>query len=454
MDSIKNRIVKVYNWCYFPLMVFFLAILFAHLFFKMDRNDDAYFLSLFNRSNINFNLYMEFLKSRYTTWSSRSIIDAVLVIMVHFKTLWKILDSLVFLLIASSISKLTNLSNDRSINFIIVSIIFMIPLGINNSAGWIATTLNYLWPLAFGLFSMVAIKKIYFNEKIRWYEYALYSLALLYAANQEQMCCIALAVYSAFILYWIYKYKKVNWFMCLQTFLILVSITFILTCPGNHNRSIEEASKYFQEFFNISFIRKIELGFSSTMFEFVMGSNLVFMTFSVILFVSVVANCRDNVYRAISAVPAVVYFVFNVFNDIVGKFFGKILSIKSSMTKLGTGIKLSSPKTWLADLILLAVCLSILISLYYAFDNKKYSVLTIFILLLGFGSRMVMSFSPTIWASGTRTFIFMYASIVVCCSILYQSALKAKIKYFNILPVTINSVGAISFIEEFIKHSI
>lgn len=30
-----------------------------------------------------------------------------------------------------------------------------------NSAGWMATTLNYSWPLAFGLFSMISIKKLY-----------------------------------------------------------------------------------------------------------------------------------------------------------------------------------------------------------------------------------------------------------------------------------------------------
>ena len=97
------------------------------------------------------------------------------------------------------------------------------------------------------------------------------------------------------------------------------------------------------------------------------------------------------------------------------------------MTQYGTGITLFSPKTWVPDIILTLVCLSILFSLYVILENKKTYLLTLFILTLGFASRMIMSFSPTIWVSGPRTCIFMYFSIIITIFILYQEV-YAKVK--------------------------
>lgn len=106
------------------------------------------------------------------------------------------------------------------------------------------------------------------------------------------------------------------------------------------------------------------------------------------------------------------------------------------------------PRTWVPDIILSLVCVAIIISLYVLFDDKKLSFLTIFILSLGFGSRMVMSFSPTIWASAQRTFMFMYLSILICSVILYQILQSQKKEIaLEVLNYIIFIMTIISFVN-------
>ena len=57
-------------------------------------------------------------------------------------------------------------------------------------AGWYATTLNYVWPLALGLYGLSYIIQIISNEKISIAQQISYVVASLYAINQEQNVCI------------------------------------------------------------------------------------------------------------------------------------------------------------------------------------------------------------------------------------------------------------------------
>ena len=187
------------------------------------------------------------------------------------------------------------------------------------------------------------------------------------------------------------------------------------------------------------------MGFSSTLFEFIMKPNCIFFIFSLLLFFCVYLKFKNTCYSFIAIVPLACSFIFGFLVNVVGEEFPNLVYIKNSMTPYGTGLRLE-PRTWIPDIILVCVCLSVVISLYILFENKKIFLLTVFILLLGFGSRMVLAFSPTIWASGSRTFIFMYLSIVICSTILYQKLKleknKIDIKIFNYI---IFVLGMMSF---------
>ncbi|CAG9704379.1 hypothetical protein [Clostridium neonatale] len=122
---------------------------------------------------------------------------------------WKVLNIASLMLLAVSISKLLVGKNARRYNWIIVALVLAYPFKDMSTAGWAATTINYTWPLSLGLYSLIIVKKILKNENIKWYEYILSIIALIYAINVEQMCAILLAIYVPITIYLMIKRKLI-----------------------------------------------------------------------------------------------------------------------------------------------------------------------------------------------------------------------------------------------------
>ncbi|WP_010249424.1 DUF6056 family protein [Acetivibrio cellulolyticus] len=433
MRFLINEIIKLYKWRYFPFVVFTLGMLLFHSTIKLGWGDDHEYLMVLNKSNLN---VMPFIIHRYFNWSSRVIIEPFLIKLVHFQWLWRILDTAVMVIMSVSISKLIPSSDIRRSNWIIAGIIFIYPISHMSTAGWIATTMNYSWPLAFGLFSMIPIKKILFDEKIKSFEYIFYITALLFALNQEQMCAIVLSVYLVFTIYLIIK-KRPNLFMFVQSILGIASIIFILTCPGNYVRKISEVKRWFPEYPNMSLLRKIEMGYSSSLFQFIINPNIIFTLFSGLLLICMIITNKKGLYKVMAAVPFATSIIFGYLGGLLVEVLPIVDFVKNSMTEFGTGIEIFSVTSWLPDVIITFSLVSVLFSLYVIFENKKYSMLSIFIVLLGFGSRIIMAFSPTIWASSLRTFIFMYFAFIICSVILFQVILDSKLKKYIMLSTSV-----------------
>ncbi|MCT6632032.1 hypothetical protein N4E61_15270, partial [Staphylococcus aureus] len=77
-------------------------------------------------------------------------------------------------------------------------------------------------------------------------------------------------------------------------------------------------------------------------------------------------------------------------------------------TELGTKLSLFYPGTWIATLVVLALLLCLIVGIYLSFDNKKTSIFLVILMIMGFCSRLIMGFSPTVWASGMRTYYILY----------------------------------------------
>ena len=65
------------------------------------------------------------------------------------------------------------------------------------------------------------------------------------------------------------------------------------------------------------------------------------------------------------------------------------------------------------DIVFLIVIAIVLLSLYQAFDNKKTFFISFIVLCFGLGSRLMMGLSPTVWASGHRTFFIMFLALII-----------------------------------------
>ena len=264
-----------------------------------------------------------------------------------------------------------------------------------------ATTLNYLWPLAFGLLAIMPLRNALYQKRTPWYLYIICIIALIYASNQEQVCAILIAINVFFGGYIVFRDKKIPWFTTVQLLIEMVSVLFILTCPGNDNRITLESQAWFPQFMELSFLQKIELGYIRTMYAMVMRINLVFIVFSVLLFVAVVKSNKKIIFCCISAFPLVA-------SLIMGALVAMCKNFKNTFYPSEYGsFEVGNTMVEFAMLAATAVAVCVIISLIFVFKKSLKTLISLAILGIGFAVSVVLGFSPTLWASSYRIFLFL-----------------------------------------------
>lgn len=433
---IGGKIKKLAYSSYFPLFFVGAVMLVLHFLMDLGFGDDSIFIQ-YLENPFNVAKMLEVIEWRYNEWSSRIFIETFLFFIVHYPIIWKILDTLIMVWIVASLASIFNSKKSVLINWLIVLLILAFPFRTMNSAGWIATTLNYSWPLAFGLFAIIPIANRVKGVKTPLWIEILSFPCLLFAANQEQMGAIMFAIYIVILIYLWKTNKKAPWLVLSSAIIIFASLIFILTCPGNDSRMNSEINTWFPDFENLSFLRKVELGYSSSLHEFIMQPNIVFSIFSTVLAIFTFAKCNKKALRVIACIPLVVSTILGLLSNITVLCIPNLVGIRNNMSKYGSGIQLLNPYSWAMDIILTAVLLCCLISLWNLFDDKRYSILSCFLVLLGLGSRMIMGFSPTIWASSDRTFIFMYFAFIATTIIIVSQLINKVLESVKIKRILI-----------------
>ena len=66
-----------------------------------------------------------------------------------------------------------------------------------------------------------------------------------------------------------------------------------------------------------------------------------------------------------------------------------------------------------SDLLFLLVFVCIVLSVVSLLKTKTSRTISALILAAGFGSRILMGFSPTVWASGYRTFAVLFVAFIL-----------------------------------------
>ena len=446
----SNVVKKIYKSNYFPFFV--LLILFLLLLSLCGWQGDD--IGIRARTEI-FHMSIDYYKKMVMGWSSRVIINTfVEVITVNFGLkVWVILTGLVMYLLAYSISKILYTDDEykRESNFFITFMLLMYPFASMGDAGWVATSVSYLWPLAFGLLSMISIKKIYMGEELKWFEKVIFTLALLFGANAEQMCAVLLAINIVFSIYF-WKTNRKSVYLFIQTILCILSFAFHLLCPGNSVRSIAETTKWFPNYGMLSIVDKFELGFSSTIDDWVMNNNLVFIIFSFLLCILVFKLYKDTLYRIVSAIPLIFSTIFSLGRPILSVIFVNLYNSIGEVSQEGliTASNCQSGSAYILLFIYSFTVVAIMLSLYLIFGNTLKSLFANLILILGLATRIVMGFSPTIWASGGRTFICIYFSIIILSVLLFHELCRQVKPRVNIVLWISGILSIMSYLNLFL----
>ena len=411
----------------------FLLLLAAHALIKADFGDDlAYKNILANQS-----LFL-FLQERYYTWSSRVLIEAVMLPFAAGNVwAWKVADSLMVVLLLKIVSELFGGEQEPEklrAQILLFCMIWIVPFFSLSSAGWITTTINYLWPLTLGLVAMLPLKHWLCGEQIPVWEYVVCPLCTLYGANMEQMGAILLGSYVVIGGYLLWKRKKLPPYYFVQLLLIVASLVFILTAPGNACRTEAEMQRFFPEFAGLSAGQKLWMGFlDTTQYYLAAGEgqkSYVFGLFSLVLWLAALLTYssqkenggnrgRHRVCGLLaSLVPVAFYWG-------IGQV-GNVLLDSGILTRGRNGIGVLAQNRQIPGMsyfsgglvVFQTVCYLIVLAavagtVLYVWGVSEEAMLELLILAAGFLSRLVVGFSPTIYASGDRTALFCTAAILI-----------------------------------------
>lgn len=398
----KNQMVVLI--CF--VLIFIWMILFTDLF-----NDDMWFLQAYTEKG-----FFSFLTWRYDVWTSRLLIEGLLIFFTKHFFLWKLLNSLILTSFLFLVNYYTAsvFFNKNSQLLLLLSIFTFIPLEQLNGAGWVATSTNYLWPVTAALFGFYPLYNTIKHRTIKFgVEVAAY-LCLIFACNQELVAVCVFAWFGIVGLYEFVKTKKLNISWCIPIIIALFSLILILYTPGNSLRMSEEIGRWFPSFSELSFIEKIYLGVSSTIGILFSGSNYLFDLFLVLLAIASILKKQPLLNKVLGSFPAVLTMMILILSKI-GEFAYYYERLNTAQFSSG------------ACLLIICYFVLIFISLYFLFSSNLIQVcIMCLLLLMGLFSRFSLGFSPTIWGSGDRTFF-----IFNTCVLLISGYLLADIQSFS-----------------------
>jgi hypothetical protein len=443
MKKIFNK--KLIN--YIPFLVLFVIMFLLHFNTRIF-NDDLFFGSILNENNL-----FSWLGTRWNTWTSRLILETLEVI---FDTIninfWRICNSFMFVLLAYSISRIFS-KGDLNSNKKICTLILIYPFLNLYSAGWVSTTIVYLWTGALGLFSLIPLKNEFDEIKTSKIQYILSFLALMVAINQEQMCCLILgfSLVSFFMMKKENKKTKYSIFLMISS---IISLIIIMLCPGNSLRSVEEVTKWYPAYSNFNILDKIYLGLVPTVAAIIKNKILIIIL-CISLSYGFYKNKANNFLKTFSLIITGLVLLLTVFkNNILSSFEYIDLFINILNMEDIPNFALSSYNLYLILPLIFSIFLiiSLTILIFNYFKDEKRNLIYPIIFLGGFASKFMMGLSPTIFASGDRTTFYFYIVIIILIYLILNKIKNKKdeVNYVYVVIIIIAILNVINIINNMI----
>lgn len=390
---------------YLPFLVLALAALLAHFLFPLNWSDDAIFAQKAADAGL-----LQFLNG-----SARPLTDGLTYIFARWPLLWRFCNPIMLTMLARILSKLFPWKNPRQANAILCCTVAY-PALVLADAGFIATTVNYLWPVTCGLLCLFPLRNACIGRRTPWYIQVLLLPPLLYAGNMQQMCVLLLVVLLGGCIYLlIHKHRPLYIMLQLALCVVGVLCSYYLNLLGENARMLRETQRYFPAFAKLNLLERLELGFSSTFYCMTMELRLAwvaFLAFTLLLAAAVWRRSKQKHARLFGLVPLAFTGICGGLS-LVSTQLGPVWDFLSGgLRHYRTGQASYTPAI-VPDIFFLLVCLCVLYGLCVIFKQKWDVISAVAILILGLGTRVMMGFSPTVWASGYRTFFILILALII-----------------------------------------
>lgn len=406
MDKMRVFIRKITSREYLPLWIYAAVQVVFHMMMREPEGSDA--LRYFSNQLDAYSL-KDYLNIRYGIWTSRLLIEGVLVYVSRSVALWKVLDWAVWVFLAWAVVWLFPKEKRELASWAVAGFLLIYPMQDLKTAGWIATGVNYTWTLALGIFSLHGAAKALRREKTPVFMWILYAFAALYAANMEQVSAVLVAVNFCAAVYCLTRKEKPRvcgtvW-ICLAV--SLAEMIFILQCPGNAARKLDEIATRMPGFVSYGGIDKLNLGFMDTMRHLIASGNLLFLCYAVLLAALVFCKTEKTTYRAAAAFPVILNAGMVGFPYALKTYFPKFFKLMKKSEPIGGNnyhMAANYVPAFLYLLLIGCIVLSLIVVCKTYFELSGQTLL----LALALATRVVMGFTPTIYVSQERTFLYLY----------------------------------------------
>lgn len=362
-------------------------------------------------------------RMQYYNWSSRTLVNFVMYI---FEGLPKIVfcsvSGLLFCVLLYCLDQQFNKKKEKVNLLIIFLALLAYPVIYFSTAGWIATTTTYFFPIVALVYSYKLLLTNTKSNNRRLLRTVITTPLLIYSFNNEQIAlCAIVAIIFMFPIF-LKNFEKYEFVIFTTAISLLINVLWIIKCPGNKARNIVE-SKNFVGFNNLTFINKADIGTISTIQHYFFGINLPIIILSFAIFFVSLEQMKHGSYKNLGfgACPVILIIFTNIFYFVAYQF--NIGTSYLSMNRTGFLINITQfYKAAIFQYSVGIIWLGLVIAwLWKLLPTKSEKLLVTSLLLGGIASRVAIGFSPTVYASSTRTcailsFILLLLAIYLLCN--------------------------------------
>lgn len=391
-----------------------LSLLFHLFLMEVGGGDDGYFATCLENRTL-----PEFLIKRWNTWSSRLVIETVVVMVLKQSVwLWKILDILCSVLVAYLLFGVLFHKKEAGKAALICGFLFILyDFTEMDSAGYMTTTIFYWWVLAAGIIAFLPIFYHYRKESVKHWIYALAIPCGLFAANQEQVAVIFVCIGAYMIGVYLFEKRKIPGYLYVFLLLGLLSLAIVFLCPGNEVRKNSNIDFWFPNFTQFNIVQKGLLGWYGLLRTLFEDLNWLFVGFSAVLFAAALKKCAKWHEKLIAAIPLLSNLALGACL-LVSNFYDA-----GPVNKVVHAFDFDQPivyyhgslplKLQLLVSVYTLVCLCVIYIMYCLWGKTKEFSHLLTVLLIGSASKVSMGMSPTVWASSERTSIFLLFAFII-----------------------------------------
>jgi hypothetical protein len=436
----NSAINKFKHWIIKNKIIFLsgtlLIIILIALTSRLAESDDTSFLIQIQP----YNNFIDWVIFRYQNWSGRIFAESLVYIFTSINLIyWKIITIIMYVLSVTFMYLIYRLWDDnpaRQNKLFIISIITVMPLlmGFETlfyGTFWVTGGMAYFWMTTLALMAIYPV--VYYlkhGNLPKWYFIVVSIFSTIVASSSQEQIGASLLALNVFVFAYLihkkYKYHKqlkIPYFLIFYILLVLVSLFISVMAPGNKLRYNAEIATWLPDFLQVPILSHLQYGYRWFLEGFINNTGVILAL--IWGSVSLLLYKMKNISR-LNYILCIVFMLASVLLLSKGHDATKfIFNFNATWNYIPSKFSYISLIPW-SMMILLSVLAPFII-----YANSIRAWLLSLLTALSVASALVMTISPTMYASGWRT-IYVSSYLLLTVLIFLLSDVFSKYKKYSI----------------------